>query len=482
MSDREEVDTDLIALLLETETVVEGDVAKEARTFCKDLLFVPDCKKGGVKLSRSGITNYAVLVDDPTRGLPALLAGVSDWCAREALDPASDSVRLVVAALLSCGLPWWRRWRIAFIIAATAESRTRRGLLDEESVARSYAPRATRMWWYLLRKALLDAELQPTAESLLPDRLAETARAARSAWLDYLLHYEDYPLIAGIQPEREGERLLDVDLREVLPAGRSERLTAPHPIDRGERAFRSLLARELFARRFDLRGVCNTLPSDLPTRGVAWAVAMLLGLAPLSVIVAWLVTGWDAPPGVVSDGVSFLLGGGLVAGLAGYAVLVGSVPARSERLTYPFLLRLAASVVVGTVVVASLNQRWLGQIATQEPPGWMAIWITGGALAAACAYLLVEARLHGSHGWQAARRAAVVALIGVAHATFAALVLLVVADPVLELAATHAPGDTGRLRMVTVVAATALAGGVFLQILWEDRPVTYPLGVLRYRR
>jgi hypothetical protein len=36
-------------------------------------------------------------------------------------------------------------------------------------------------------------------------------------------------------------------------------------------------------------------------------------------------------------------------------------------------------------------------------------------------------------------------------------------------------------QLIVLGAAIALALGVFLQVLWEDRPATYPLGRLQWR-
>ena len=40
----------------------------------------------------------------------------------------------------------------------------------------------------------------------------------------------------------------------------------------------------------------------------------------------------------------------------------------------------------------------------------------------------------------------------------------------------------GRVSAFVAIALTSLDLGIFIQVLWEDRPVTYPLGALRFSR
>lgn len=176
---------------------------------------------------------------------------------------------------------------------------------------------------------------------------------------------------------------------------------------------------------------------------------------------------------------------------------IGLVGAAPSRLTDLALLRIPAAVAVGQVVLISLTDRW-----------WLAPWgwtVGVGLLLIAWFYLVLESRLNGA-GPEAYRRGAVIAVIGALHAFALSLVVLslvvlrfvapVMADhgecladwwlvnPWSTRTLEHCPDLNGghaqaSIGVLVLMTGWSLAVGLVAQILWDDRPVTAPLGRLR---
>lgn len=179
--------------------------------------------------------------------------------------------------------------------------------------------------------------------------------------------------------------------------------------------------------------------------------------------------------------------------LAAYVMAVAIVvPARLDALA---LLRLPAATVVGLGVLLSLTPRW-----------WLASggWKVGlGLMLVAGCYVVFESRMHGVDRGPALFRGAYVWVVGLLHAFVLSMVFLGFVVPVMGengqcLAGWWSSGpftarqlslDCQRTVDATVAAAPAgvlllmtgwsLAIGLVAQILWDDRPVTSPLGRLR---
>jgi len=146
------------------------------------------------------------------------------------------------------------------------------------------------------------------------------------------------------------------------------------------------------------------------------------------------------------------------------------------------------------VVLLSLTPRW-----------WLAPWewtVGAGLLVIAALYLVLESRLHGARRWWAYPRRLVIAAIGALYAFMLSLVVLAFVAPSVaergeclagwwsldpwsartlgpgcaELNGGHAAAPAGVPLLMT---GWSLAVGLAAQILWDDRPVTAPLGRLR---
>jgi hypothetical protein len=133
------------------------------------------------------------------------------------------------------------------------------------------------------------------------------------------------------------------------------------------------------------------------------------------------------------------------------------------------------------------------------PWGWP---VGAGLLLLAAFYLVLEARLHGAGRAWAYLRGLAVAAIGAGHAFVLSLVVLAFVAPVvaergdclsgwwaaspwaartLGSGCTDLGGGHGEAPAAVLVVMTgwSLAVGLAAQILWDDRPVTAPLGRLR---
>jgi hypothetical protein len=145
------------------------------------------------------------------------------------------------------------------------------------------------------------------------------------------------------------------------------------------------------------------------------------------------------------------------------------------------------------VVLLSLTARWW-----LAPRGWT---VGVGLLVLAALYLVLESRLHGA-GWRAYPRGLALAVIGAGHAFVLSLAVLAFVAPSVadhgeclagwwsanpwsgrtlppgcaDLGGGHAAAPAGVLVLMT---GWSLAVGLAAQILWDDRPVTAPLGRLR---
>jgi len=121
-----------------------------------------------------------------------------------------------------------------------------------------------------------------------------------------------------------------------------------------------------------------------------------------------------------------------------------------------------------------------GVVATSPALAW---WLGAGRREG---YLLVEAVGHGVHGALAlaGRVGSVLALawahtVGIAALTLAALTLAALAPDL----AGKISGSRGLAagQVLTLAASIGLAAAVLLQIIWDDRPATYPLTHLPWK-
>jgi hypothetical protein len=314
---------------------------------------------------------------------------------------------------------------------------------------------------------VLDRALGERSWGLVVGRCQESRRT----WQRYLDAYQSHPLLSQASPGELEAELRALVFREqvrraplVLSVRPLAERAAPTAEDRalGEET----LERHLLPR-FDMAGATILGLFDDSHRGrrvrtTVAAAAALTGLAAVGCAAALEIR----PAAALAAACYLLIGVGVV----GWGVAWAA----------PWLLRLPAAAAVGIIALVSILP---GGLLDTPPGGWLAAL---ALTAAACGYLVVQARNHGV----AARslwRAVAVTAIGAAHALMVSLLGLVVVAPAFvqdgqKLAAIwHHPSYRHAALVLVLATAWCLAVGVFSQILWDDRPITAPLAHLSWR-
>lgn len=370
-----------------------------------------------------------------------------------------------------------------------------------ENIAAEVASRAARyrflVWSLPLRfPAQRFAEVCPLAvawqqrTATSADIVAERARAARTDWMSFLAIADDDPWLAAMHAA--GDPIIERDLRWVAlawPERRSGRTkvacdpSAPLTLsDSGRRSQHRSVAADLAETHWLPRGSLlhaaaafgwprrRRLPA-LAAFPLACAAVMVLVLAGQADIARWAALA--------------------VLGAAGLTAAVG-LPGRVDAIA---LLRIPAAAGAGQALLLSLTPRW-----------WLASngWAIGTAMLVAVAlYIVVEARLHGAQRWLAIGRAMLIAAIGALYGFVLSVVFLGFVVPAMgenghcldgwwnahpaqpfPLRDTCA-NDLGHaaaawpLGVLVLMTGWSFAIGTAAQILWDDRPLTAPLGRLR---
>lgn len=307
--------------------------------------------------------------------------------------------------------------------------------------------------------------------------LVARAQEARRSWKQCLDEYQSHPLLSQARPAELERELRALVFRQVssshlrrVPLGLSVRPAAERsPLTAEDLGTIADVVEQHLLPRFAILDVAHLALYDgrrgwLAARDVFASCVLLTGL------------------GSVACAAGLLIYPAVWLAAACYASICAGVLVLPAGWATMWLLRMPAASTVGVIaLLAVLAGSWFGR----SPTGWLA----AGALAAAsCGYLLVEARNHGAAPWAALRRAATVALAGVAHAVMVAVIGLVVVAPAFvssagKIAALwHSPDYRHTGLMLALAAAWCLAVGVFSQILWEDRPITAALAHLSWRR
>jgi hypothetical protein len=124
-----------------------------------------------------------------------------------------------------------------------------------------------------------------------------------------------------------------------------------------------------------------------------------------------------------------------------------------------------------------------------------AVIAAAGLTGAGLAYLYIEAAQHGVRGRRLAGRPPLAGLSGLIHSLLISLIGLRFLLPVFTATPSggppfscwHAIGSCHGQALpapllIALAAAWSFAAGVFLQILWDDQPVTAPLTHVSWRR
>lgn len=373
-----------------------------------------------------------------------------------------------------------RRWAACAQLseALTREQQRRAAAGDDQ--ARLLLPFALHSRFVLLSQPFRTGDVEEAAELYGGvSWLAFAARRARQMWAEVLLAAHDHPHVAVWPPdivEREVRRILYVTDRRCgrhplsLPpaAPADDRRTDDADTDgdgkvgdAAEDRFRVDVVAGFLLPRFMLADTWRVVGGLHGTsRWHVLAAAAVMAAAAAAVVAVAAVVGADQ---------RWLLGapGAVAAAGLGWAVWRGG-----EGVAHLAVLRLPAGTAIGLSVLLAADSRWL------VGGGGAA---AGLVLAAAtAAYLWFEAANHGVQPRRALGRGLLVGAVGIVHGLLTAGVVLAYLAPMVEPA--------GRLRRfaadhtldgLLLGALGGLALGVFLQVLWDEQPVTAPLARLR---
>lgn len=301
--------------------------------------------------------------------------------------------------------------------------------------------------------------------------LVGRCREARREWQDCLDTFQSYPLLRHARPEE-----LERELR-ILVIGDGAHplvlsvkpLPEPAPLAPEDTAVIGDAVERHLLPRFAMATVVRlALYDDKPWRERARRLSA----------VAVVATGLGAA--VCAVGLHVHHAVWLAA--ACYALICVGVVWLPGSWGAIWLLRMPAASAVGLfALTAFMPGGWL-----QNPPGG---WAAAAMLTAVSfGYLLVEARNHGVARLAAVGRALFVVVVGAVHALLVSLIGLVVVAPALVANGSQMSGiwskpGYGHAGVVLALAAAwCLTVGVFLQVLWDERPITAPLAHLSWRR
>lgn len=350
---------------------------------------------------------------------------------------------------------------------------------DGDDEARLLLPLIRRTRFLLLSHPFRDPSV---VKDIIPydgwPHLAFHARRARTAWWEDLAAHESLAILDGL-PANELERELKLLVFEGVNSWQPLSLTttgeqdssgfvdgdrqqrAEHPAN-PDAAFRLRVAEVFLLPRFMLDETARALlPGERQCTGrmvVSLAVAALLSIAGVAAAVSapWVAAGLAAV---------------LLALLAAATIAIG------PELTYLSLVRLPASAAVGSAILVVLNDPWW------DTPPWSVLATVVLALTS-LGYLVFEARNHGVDRRSALRRGVAVWTVGAGYAmAVSAVAVGVVASNFIDPTKLEAALATWSQRLAAVVmtAAFALSGGVLLQLLWDEHPVTAPLARIWWR-
>jgi hypothetical protein len=349
--------------------------------------------------------------------------------------------------------------------------------VTRQEMAQALGPLSRTRWLLLsapfagdLSQGVLTSGTRPRG----PD--AERARQARDDWLGVLTVIEDYPgLSSAIDVEKESAALTETDLGRPGDPDRTRAQVIGYVVTR------LLLPR--FAWASALRCVHRTGAPVTPCLAVtATLFASALGSFLFASFHRWAY-GFTAAAITAS---------------AGYgAITIGALYRRS--LGWLWLLRQPASAAVGLLTLATLPANWWWTSAEKGTAAHVlngTIWQATVALALlGVGYLAIEVSNHGVRGWKIVWRSIGTAFSGLMHAFMVSLIGLRWIVPAFAAAPDSEPtrltcwwtttgcGPHALAPWLIVLAASAwsFVTGVFLQILWDDQPITAPLTHVTWR-
>lgn len=308
----------------------------------------------------------------------------------------------------------------------------------------------------MLRRAWLSTECDDALggdESVLYLRMQESRRGWARLLADAhrrLAHDEE-------DVEAAARKLAFTDDGQLLASGRQLPEVVRKQREPVEFRVQAGLAERLFLPRFMLGDVVRQTGNPRLARFLIAAVPGVQGLT------ATLLVAFAGGPGGLTA----------AAAVAGACYLaVAFITLTHAEMLAALCLRLPATTAIGLSGLLTFGSSWLQR---PRPASWLAV---PALLAAAVfGYLLVELRGAGvTERAAVVRRSVLVLTMGVGYAIGVTVMLYATVGRYLNgYAGGLGAGGIDRLANLLMAAISSLALGIFLQILWEDRPVTYPV-------
>jgi hypothetical protein len=357
----------------------------------------------------------------------------------------------------------------------------RLGIVEERgrSVSLAYF---TRTRWLLLSlpfRAGAGECISPLDLNRIDDgsgRIVTLALQARDDWLGVLGRIDDFPrLKRDIDIEDEAEAIATL---QITRAGRGE--DDPEADMARPEVMRYAVGRVLLPR-FALPRVWRIVWGSADRTASLLTVCAVLVCA---AAVALLLAGLIQPSGRLLTVAAFLA-------VAWYGLLAFTAVVYPPA-AWPWLMRQPASAAVGMLGLAVIPPDWWHDDGhTLRVAAWAAVLLGVAGLG----YLYLEASSHDVRGWRRAWRPAAVAAFGYLHAVMVSVIGLrfllpefsprPARPPYLSCwwhTAGCGPEALPVWLLLLLAASWAFAAGVFLQIIWDDQPVTAPLAHVSWRR
>ncbi|MEU7942456.1 hypothetical protein [Microbispora bryophytorum] len=328
----------------------------------------------------------------------------------------------------------------------------------------------------------------------------ERAREAREQWLAVLAEIDKHSTLRSkIDVEAESDLLARLEIGEKTSAEADqsgEQATTPSK-DPYLRSIAGYIITHLLLPRF------AWWRSWTLVRGNLGRPVSVHGLATAAVFAGALVAFVLTALGVLGTSSGYTAAA--VIALMGYvSIAVGA--AFHRELGWLWLLRQPASSAVGLLTLAALPADWWAVSDRDTLPtlskspdrwaasdGWAILLASVILIGVGLAYLVIEASNHGASGRSLFGRALGVGTFGLLHAAMVSLIGLRFLLPAFASTAGGMPiscwwtttgcGNAALWPAPMLLAATAwsFVSGVFLQILWDDQPITAPLSHVTWK-
>lgn len=315
-------------------------------------------------------------------------------------------------------------------------------------------------------------------------RILTLAAQARDEWLAVLGQIDDYPRLKqdiDVEDEARAIASLEITRRRLAEANPGLNLQAAPGPDTADAEIMRYAVSRLLLPRFAVSRVWRVVYGS-----AGWPIRRATDLAALLCVaaLALLLVGLADPASGLLPFAPFLA-------VAWYGLLALTAAIHPPA-AWPWLMRQPASAAVGMLGLAVTPPDWWHDDGhALHAAAWAAVLLGAAGLG----YLYLEASSHDVRGLRRAWRPPAIAAFGYLHAVMVSVIGLrfllpefaqrPARPPSLSCwwhAAGCGPAALPPWLLVLVAASWSFAAGVFLQIIWDDQPVTAPLAHVSWRR